>query len=112
MSETTLTRRAAHGLGLAWQRPTFDLWPLLLLGSVLAGCAWALAAAQIGSGDYGHWLVTARPYIGETVPDYRSASAVPPVIPFLLSVAVRVTGDPLVAVHVFAVLLLMALGLS
>ena len=79
---------------------------------MLLGCAWVLATSAIGSGDYGQWLMTARPYLGEGVPDYRAASAVPPVIPFLLSFVVRLAGDPAQGIHLFAVLLLVALGLS
>ncbi|MEX0626203.1 MAG: hypothetical protein WD402_06650 [Chloroflexota bacterium] len=89
-----------------------DLWPVLLLGSVLVGVALVLATTEIGSGDYGQWLMTARPYLGEAVPEYRAASAVPPVMPFLLGLTVRATGDPVLGVHLFAVLLLVALGLS
>lgn len=97
-------------LTLRW--PSMDAWPLLLIGSILAGVALVLAMTEIGSGDYGQWLMAARPYLGEGVPDYRSASAVPPVMPFLLSLTVRAVGDPLLGVHLFAVLVLVAVGLS
>jgi len=99
-------------VALAMRWPSIDLWPLLLLGSILAGVALVLATTEIGGGDYGQWLMTARPYLGEGVPDYRAASAVPPVMPFLLSLVLKLAGDPLVGVHLFAVLLLVALGVS
>ena len=112
MRSAALGRRPERALPLALRWPPLDLWPLLVLGAVLAGCAWVLATTEIGSGDYGQWLMTARPYLGESVPDYRAASAVPPVVPFLLGLAVRLVGDPLLGVHLFAVLLLVVLGLS
>jgi hypothetical protein len=105
-------RRPERAMPIALRWPPLSVWPLLLLGSVLFGCAWVLATSEIGSGDYGQWLMTARPYLGESVPDYRAASAVPPVMPLLLSAVVRFMGDPMLGVHLFAVLLLVALGLS
>nr|MDP9467479.1 glycosyltransferase family 39 protein [Chloroflexota bacterium] len=105
-------RRAERAVPVTLGWPPLELWPHLLLGSVLFGCAWVLATSEIGSGDYGQWLMTARPYLGESVPDYRSASAVPPVVPFLLAVVVQLVGDPSLGIHLFAVLLLVALGLS
>lgn len=101
-----------RSVAVAIRWPSMELWPLLLLGSILVGVAWVLATTEIGSGDYGQWLMTARPYLGESVPDYRAASAVPPVMPFLLGLTVNVVGDPLLGVHLFAVLLLVALGAS
>jgi len=84
MRSATLARRPARAMLFALRGPALDLWPLLLLGSVLLGCAWVLATTEIGSGDYGQWLMTARPYLGQNVPDYRAASAVPPVMPSLV----------------------------
>jgi hypothetical protein len=112
MRSTTIAGRTPRTVPVALRWPSIDLWPLLLLGSVLLGCAWVLATSAIGSGDYGQWLMTARPYLGESVPDYRAASAVPPVMPFLLSLVVRTAGNPAQGIHLFAVLLLVALGLS
>lgn len=105
-------RRPESIVPVALHWPAADLWPLILLGSVLLGFASVLATTEIGSGDYGQWLMAARPYLGEDVPDYRAASAVPPVMPFLLSLVVRLVGDPMLGVHLFAILLLLALGLS
>ncbi len=105
-------RHAGRAVPVMVRWPALDLWPLLLLGAILLGCAWVLATSAIGSGDYGQWLMTARPYLGESVPDYRAASAVPPVVPFLLSVVLRLVGEPAQGIHVLSVLLLVALGLS
>jgi hypothetical protein len=112
MRSAALARRPARAMQFALRGPALELWPILLLGAVLAGCAWALATTEIGSGDYGQWLMTARAWLGESVPDYRAASAVPPVMPFLLSIVVKLAGDPLLGVHLFAVLLLLAIGVS
>lgn len=109
---TTALERREHAAPLALRWPALDVWPLLLLGSILLGVGLVLATTEIGSGDYGQWLMTARPYMGEGLPDYRAASAVPPVMPFLLSLVVRTVGDPMLGVHLFAVLLVAALGLS
>jgi hypothetical protein len=112
MRSTTIAGQAPRTMPISRRWPPLEMWPLLLLGSVLLGSAWVLATSAIGSGDYGQWLMTARPYLGESVPDYRAASAVPPVIPFLLSLVVRLSGDPAQGIHLFAVLLLAALGMS
>lgn len=112
MRDAAFVRDAQRTAPISLRLPSLDHWPLLLLGAVLLGSAWVLATSAIGSGDYGQWLMTARPYLGESVPDYRAASAVPPVVPFLLSFIVRLTGDPAQGIHLFAVLLLLALGLS
>lgn len=110
MRSETWVRDAQRSAPIPLRLPSLDLWPLLLLGAVLLGCAWVLATSAIGSGDYGQWLMTARPYLGESIPDYRAASVVPPVIPFLLSLVIRLAGDPAQGIHLLAVLLLVALG--
>ncbi|MEX1157068.1 MAG: hypothetical protein WED12_07860, partial [Chloroflexota bacterium] len=71
MRSAAVARRRELTVQVTLRLPTLDFWPLLLLGSVLLGCAWVLATTEIGSGDYGQWLMTARPYLGESVPDYR-----------------------------------------
>lgn len=112
MRDATFVRDGQRAAPISLRLPSLDQWPLLLLGAVLLGGAWVLATAAIGSGDYGQWLMTARPYLGELIPDYRAASAVPPVTPLLLSFVVRLAGDPAQGIHLFAVVLLLALGLS
>ena len=86
--------------------------PLLLVVAVLGGLALILVATPLGGGDYGQWLMTARPFAGESIPDYRASGAVPPVVPVLLGMVVSLFGDALVAIRIFAVLILSALGAS
>ncbi len=83
-----------------------------LLAAMLFACAILLASTQLGSGDYGQWLMASRPYAGLDIPTYRADAAVPPVVPILFGAVLRVVGDPLLAVHVVAVLLLVALGVA
>jgi hypothetical protein len=89
---------------------TTYVWVLLV--TLILGCAMVLVTTDIGSGDYGQWLMTARPYAGLAVPEYRSDGAVPPVLPFLLGLAVSIIGDPIVALRVVSVLILAGLALS
>ncbi len=49
---------------------------------------------------------------GKSIPDYRASGAVPPVVPVLLGMVVSLFGDALVAIRIFAVLILSALGAS
>ena len=86
--------------------------PFLIMLAVLGGLVVVMASTSLGSGDYGQWLMAARPFNGLSMPDYRAASAVPPVVPFLLALLVSVVGDALVAIRLFAVLILCALGAS
>jgi hypothetical protein len=59
--------------------------PLLVTAGVLAGLVYALAVTPIGSGDYGQWLMTSRPFLGEAVPAYRDLGEVPQVVPLVLA---------------------------
>lgn len=86
--------------------------PFLIMLAVLGGLVVVIASTSLGSGDYGQWLMAARPFNGLSMPDYRAASAVPPVVPFLLALLVSVVGDALVAIRLFTVLILCALGAS
>jgi hypothetical protein len=86
--------------------------PFLLVPAVLGGLALTVATTPLGGGDYGQWLMTARPFAGESIPDYRAAGAVPPLVPFLLGSIMSLVGDPFVAIRLFTVLLLCALGAS
>jgi hypothetical protein len=84
-----------------------------VLGSIIAGLALVLATTPIvGRGDYGQWLMTARYYLGEPVPDYRTISALPPLVPILLSIIARILPDPAAALETFNVLVLVGVILS
>ncbi len=78
-------------------------------GAVVAGSVGVLATSPLGSGDYGQWLMAARPYLGEAVPAYRADAAVPPVVPLLIGMVGRLAGDGATMIHVTAILLLVAL---
>jgi hypothetical protein len=92
---------------------TTGLGAILVLGSVIGGLAFVLATTPIvGRGDYGQWLMTARYYQGEQVPDYRMISALPPLVPVLLSVISRILPDPAMALETFNVLMLIGIILS
>ena len=65
-----------------------------------------------GRGDYGQWLMTSRYYLGQEVPDYRTITALPPLIPFLLAGLRLVVPDPGAALQAFNVILLLALVAS
>ncbi len=81
--------------------------PLLLLASLVGGLAVLVGSTPIaGRGDYGQWLMTSRYYLGQAVPDYRSISALPPLVPLMLSALRLVIPDPVVALQTFNVLML------
>lgn len=103
------TRRAAV---IPRTRPHRDTLIGLLVASVIAGCAGVLASAELGSGDYGQWLMAARPYLGEQIPAYRLDAAVPPVVPMIIGAVASLVPDRLAALHVAAVLLLAAVGIA
>ena len=54
--------------------------------------------------------MTSRWYLGESVPAYRTISALPPVVPLLLAGVQLFIPDPVVALHVTDAILLMALA--
>lgn len=92
-------------------RPELHLLPLLITIGVLAGLALMSALAPIAArGDYGQWLMTSRYYLGEEVPDYRSVTALPPVVPMLLAAVRVVVSDPIVALHILNGGLLAGMG--
>ncbi len=87
--------------------------PLLLLASLVGGLVLLVATTPIvGRGDYGQWLMTSRYYLGQEVPDYRTISALPPLVPLLLSAVRLVVPDPVAALQTFNVLMLGALVAS
>ncbi|MFN2483790.1 MAG: hypothetical protein ABR509_02475 [Candidatus Limnocylindria bacterium] len=105
---TASNRAAPRSVGAAWVR----ISPYGLVAAVVVGCAWVLATADLGSGDYGQWLMAARPYVGETVPAYRDATAIPPVVPIVIGAAARLVPDRADAVRVTALVVLVALATS
>ena len=107
---TSLAARRVATLRIAAPRPRSLASPALVAAAVVAGSAGVLATSPLGSGDYGQWLMTARPYLGEAVPTYRAATAVPPVVPFLTSIIGRFVGDGTAMIHVSAVLILLGLA--
>lgn len=84
----------------------------LLVAAIIVGCASVLAVAELGSGDYGQWLMAARPYLGEQIPAYRLDAAVPPVVPAILASIASVVPDRVAALHIVALLLLVGMGLA
>jgi hypothetical protein len=93
----------------------FDLagqLPVLTGAGVLLGMSFVIAISPLGSGDYCQWLMTSRAILGESVPAYRDLSAVPPVVPVLIAAVRLIVPDPIAALHVAAVILLLGLGAS
>ena len=83
---------------------------LWLLTGLVAGLALLTGTTPIeGRGDYGQWLMTSRFYLGQGVPDYRTMSALPPLVPLLLSGLRSQVSDPVVSLQIFNVLMLAAL---
>lgn len=107
MSAATIRPRSVARIGPRRLDP-YD--PFLLVLAVLAGLTAIMVITPLGSGDYGQWLMTARPYAGLSLPDYRAAGAVPPVVPVMLGALLAVVGDPIIALRLFTVLTLWGLG--
>ena len=84
--------------------------PRLLVVAVMAGLFIVLVLTPLGSGDYGQWLMTARPFSGLSIPEYRAGGAVPPVVPFTLGLILSLAGDAMVAIRLFTILLLGAMA--
>jgi len=85
-----------------------SLW---LLAGIVAGLALLTGATPIeGRGDYGQWLMTSRFYLGQDVPDYRALSALPPLVPLMLSALRLVIPDAVAALQILNALLLAALA--
>lgn len=76
---------------------------------VIAVIAFAIARLPLVSGDYGQWLMVSRYFSGDSVPGYRDAWAVAPLVPALLAVFRVVLGDPVAALQVLRVLLIVGL---
>lgn len=87
-----------------------DVLALLLIGATVT---FVVARMPIdGRGDYGQWLMTSRYYLGQDVPDYRTITALPPLVPFLLAGTRLIIPDPGIALQTFNVVLLLALVAS
>lgn len=71
-----------------------------------------IGGIEVGSGDYGQWLMVSRSYLGLDVPAYRDVAGVPLLTPLLLAWFQRVIPDPLVAVQAFKGVLAAAFVLS
>lgn len=96
-------------------RPSLSVPLPELLALLLIGLAVMFVVGRMpidGRGDYGQWLMTSRYYLGQNVPDYRSITALPPLIPFLLAGTRVVISNPGVALQVFNVALVLALVAS
>jgi hypothetical protein len=87
------------------------LWPMLITIGVMAGLALIIVDTPItGRGDYGQWLMTSRYYLSQDVPDYRTITALPPVIPALLALIRVAVPDPVMALQVISLALLVGTG--
>jgi hypothetical protein len=69
-----------------------------------------VASTAIGGGDYGQWLMVSRGFNDLATPAYRDLSQVPPLVPWLIALLSRVSGDPVAALHAVAGLLVAAMG--
>jgi hypothetical protein len=117
MSSSTLAQRArlTHGELAArhgWA-PSPTTVTTTVVAAVLAGLTVALLIAPIaGRGDYGQWLMTARYYMGESVPGYRVIPALPPLVPMVMAAMHTILPDPIATLQATNALILIALGLS
>ncbi len=106
----------AAGLRGGWlprlTRPEIGpLLPLLVTIGLLAGLAvMSLLSPIAARGDYGQWLMTSRYYLGEDVPDYRTITALPPIVPGLIAGVRLLVPDPIVALHAVTAGLLVGIG--
>jgi hypothetical protein len=84
------------------------------LAALIAGLALMIvvSTALPGTGDYGQWLMTARYYMGQPIPDYRDLSALPPLVPAALALIWRAVGDPVLSLRVFDVLLVAGIAIG
>jgi hypothetical protein len=87
--------------------------PLLIVLAVVAGIALVGATTPIaGRGDFGQWLMASRYYLGLDVPAYRSIGALPPLVPILLAGLQMVIPDPVIALQLFTIGLVLVVALS
>lgn len=69
-----------------------------------------VGSTAIGSGDYGQWLMVSRAFGGLSTPAYRDISGVPPLVPTTIALLHGVLGDPILALHVVAFLVVAGMG--
>lgn len=84
--------------------------PALAAGGVTAIVALLVGTTPIGSGDYGQWLMVARAFGGASTPEYRVLADVPPLVPTLIASIEGALGDPILALHLVGVLIVIGLG--
>jgi hypothetical protein len=115
MTDAALTRSAPRSTeaerarALGWLPSA----PVLILIAVLIGLAAVLLTTPIaGRGDYGQWLMTSRWYLGQSVPDYRTVTALPPAVPLTLAAIQLFVRDAVAALQLMNVVLMAGLALS
>lgn len=105
---TRTLRRALEGVAALVPREIEQSAPLLITLAVVAGIAFVSVVTPIaGRGDYGQWLMTSRYYLGLDVPAYRSIGALPPLVPIAMAALQVVVRDPVVALQVMGVAMLL-----
>lgn len=82
---------------------------LLVIVAALLLALIVLPAPTLGGGDYGQWLMVARPFRGLDVPAYRDIGALPPLVPALTAGLWTVTGNPVAALNILNAGLLVGL---
>ena len=92
------------------RRPEFWLDVTIVAMALLV--AFVVGRPAIGSGDYGQWLMVSRYYSDLSVPDYRELSAVPPLLPLLVSFLSQFISDPVMLMSVTKILLAVGLFLA
>jgi hypothetical protein len=102
---------------VAWRtwRPSLGLEeraPLIVTVVVGSGLLLLILLTPATSSDSGQWLMASRYYLGEEVPAYRVVTALPPLVPLLLTAIRLVVPDPFIALHLLAAALLVALAAS
>jgi hypothetical protein len=79
---------------------------------VAALVAFTVARAAIGTGDYGQWLMVSRYYSGESIPDYRTITAVPPMLPLIVAGLSQIITDPIAVMTTTKIGLVVALFMA
>jgi hypothetical protein len=88
------------------------VWILIAL-AVVVGLGVVLATTPIvARGDYGQWLMASRYYLGQHVPGYRTIPALPPFVPVALALLQLPVPDPVAALQVMNVALMVGLAAS